>query len=120
MQLQLEYVPPPKELEKALASRFIMTMAASSPDQPVIKLFLYAQHVSPDHPVHTPYPGLFPGQVPTSDLARIVMVLLHGCSKSLGPGGEAWGRGLTDQYLWMDLCVALFPGSTARHFLQSV
>ena len=45
-QVQLEYVPPIKEMEKALASRFIMTMASSPPDQPSIKTFFYAQHVS--------------------------------------------------------------------------
>ena len=45
-QVRLGYVPPPKELEKALATRFIRTMASSAPDQPVIKFFLYAQHVS--------------------------------------------------------------------------
>lgn len=45
-QVRLDYMPPPKELEKALAAKFIMTMASSPPDQQVIKMFLYAQHVS--------------------------------------------------------------------------
>lgn len=49
MQLQLQYVPPLKELERALASRFVMTMATSAPDQPVVKLFFYAQNVSTLH-----------------------------------------------------------------------
>ena len=44
--MRLEYVPPPLELERAFAARFIMTMASSLPDKQVIKMFLYAQHVS--------------------------------------------------------------------------
>jgi len=39
-------VPPPKELEKALATRFILTMASSPSDKSTIKFFLYAQNVS--------------------------------------------------------------------------
>ena len=46
MQVHLDYVPPPKELEKALAARFIMTMASSPPDKSTIKMFFYGQHVS--------------------------------------------------------------------------
>ena len=44
-QVKLHYMPPTRELEKALAARFIMTMASSPPDQNVIRMFLYAQHV---------------------------------------------------------------------------
>ena len=46
MQVHLVYVPPPKELEKALAARFIMTMASSPPDKSTIKMFFYGQNVS--------------------------------------------------------------------------
>ena len=46
MQVHLAYVPPPKELEKALAARFIMTMASSPPDKSTIKMFFYGQNVS--------------------------------------------------------------------------
>ncbi len=42
----MDYVPPPVEMERTLAARFIFTMACSPPDQAVIKMFLYAQHVS--------------------------------------------------------------------------
>ena len=45
-QVKLEYVPPPMELVRTFAARFIFTMASSPPDQHVIKMFLYAQHVS--------------------------------------------------------------------------
>ena len=45
-EVKLDYMPPPREMEKALAARFIMTMASSPPDQQVIKMFFYAQHVS--------------------------------------------------------------------------
>ena len=46
--VKLEYMPPPKEVERALGARFIMTMASSPPNKQNIKMFLYAQHVSVD------------------------------------------------------------------------
>ena len=45
LQVHLSHVPSVEELKKTLASRFIMTMATSPPDQPVVKMFFYAQHV---------------------------------------------------------------------------
>ena len=44
-QVKLEYMPPPKELERALSVRFIMTMASSPPNKQHVKIFFYAQHV---------------------------------------------------------------------------
>jgi AP-4 complex subunit beta-1 len=49
VRVQLNSLPPPKALEKALAARFIMTMASSSPDQPDIHFFFFAKHVSTMH-----------------------------------------------------------------------
>lgn len=46
VKVRLRCVPPPKALEKALAARFIMTMASSSPDQPNLQFFFFAKHVS--------------------------------------------------------------------------
>ena len=45
VKVRLNSLPPPKALEKALAARFILTMASSSPDQPDIHFFFFAQHV---------------------------------------------------------------------------
>jgi hypothetical protein len=39
-EVRLDYMPPTRELEKALAARFIMTMASTPLDQQVIKMFL--------------------------------------------------------------------------------
>jgi AP-4 complex subunit beta-1 len=49
VKVRLSSVPPPKALEKALAARFIMTMASSSPDQPDLTFFFFAKHVSTMH-----------------------------------------------------------------------
>lgn len=65
IQVELDYVPPPKELERALASRFVMTMASSPPNQPAIRFFFYARHVRASYvtpppplpsPTHLPPP----------------------------------------------------------------
>eukprot|EP00731_Ephydatia_muelleri_P035458 Em0126g1a len=36
-------------IEKALASRFVFTLASSPPDQPMLKSFVYSQNVSTLH-----------------------------------------------------------------------
>ena len=46
VQVQLESVPHPRDMETALASRFVFTLASSPPDQPMLKSFLYSQNVS--------------------------------------------------------------------------
>ena len=43
--VHLSSVPSCKELTRLLHSQFIMTMATSSNDEPIIKMFFYAQHV---------------------------------------------------------------------------
>jgi hypothetical protein len=49
VKVRLRSMPPPKALEKALAARFIMTMASSSQDQPDLQFFFFAKHVSTMH-----------------------------------------------------------------------
>ncbi|KAL5477915.1 hypothetical protein EMCRGX_G024771 [Ephydatia muelleri] len=39
----------PKDMEKALASQFVFTLASSPPDQPMLKSFVYSQNVSTLH-----------------------------------------------------------------------
>ena len=45
VKVRLRSIPPPKALEKALAARFIKTMASSSQDQPDLQFFFFAKHV---------------------------------------------------------------------------
>ncbi len=44
-ELPLDSVPSPKELERVLGVRFVMTMASSSHSESVIKYFFYGQNV---------------------------------------------------------------------------
>ena len=53
VKVKLNSVPPPKALEKALAARFIMTMASSSPDQPDLQFFFFAKHVRREKTCYT-------------------------------------------------------------------
>eukprot|EP00731_Ephydatia_muelleri_P023360 Em0015g943a len=41
--------PQRHDMEKALASRFVFTLASSPPDQPMLKSFVYSQNVSTLH-----------------------------------------------------------------------
>ncbi|XP_064391971.1 uncharacterized protein LOC135339670 [Halichondria panicea] len=45
-ELTLDQVPHPKDMERVLAARFVMTMASSSNSEQVIKYFFYGQNVS--------------------------------------------------------------------------
>lgn len=45
LHVHLDQVPSAKKLTKNLASRFIVVIASSDPDLPVIKFYFYAQHV---------------------------------------------------------------------------
>lgn len=45
LHVHLDQVPSAKKLTKNLASRYIVAIASSDPDQPIIKFYFYAQHV---------------------------------------------------------------------------
>ena len=46
MKLELDAVPSPEELQHTMQLSNIVTMASSPSNQPVVKFFFYAQHVS--------------------------------------------------------------------------
>jgi len=46
MKLELDAVPSPEELQQTMQLSNIITMASSPANQPVVKFFFYAQHVS--------------------------------------------------------------------------
>ena len=46
MKLELDAVPSPEELQDTMQRSNIVTMASSPANQPVVKFFFYAQHVS--------------------------------------------------------------------------
>ncbi|XP_065890599.1 AP-4 complex subunit beta-1-like [Dysidea avara] len=49
MKLELDAVPSPEELQQTMQLSNIITMASSPANQPVVKFFFYAQHVSTFH-----------------------------------------------------------------------
>lgn len=49
MKLELDAVPNPEELQQTMQLSNIVTMASSPANQPVVKFFFYAQHVSTFH-----------------------------------------------------------------------
>ena len=46
VKLELDVVPNPEELQQTMQLSNIITMASSPANQPVVKFFFYAQHVS--------------------------------------------------------------------------
>ena len=46
MKLELDAVPSPEEFQYTMQLSNIVTMASSPANQPVVKFFFYAQHVS--------------------------------------------------------------------------
>ena len=46
MKLELDAVPSPEELQELMQRSNIVTMASSPANQPVVKFFFYAQHIS--------------------------------------------------------------------------